>query len=100
MESQVPSYPLALLNLMDEGYVSTGEPPLGTATRFGVESSMFNLPAHRLLQALLTHSPSPTTIAKEFLRELGKCGNPLVEKLGVLLRRFVIRSELILLDML
>ncbi|KAI6117319.1 hypothetical protein EDD17DRAFT_1881031 [Pisolithus thermaeus] len=59
---------------------------------------MFNLPAHRLLKALLTHSPSPKTIAKEFLRELGKCGNPLVETLGVLLHRFDFRSELILLD--
>ncbi|KAI6099089.1 hypothetical protein F5141DRAFT_1219280 [Pisolithus sp. B1] len=43
---------------------------------------MFNLPAHRLLKALLTHSPSPKTIAKEFLRELGKCGSPLVETLA------------------
>ena len=91
MESQVPNYPLALLNLMEEGYVSTGEPPLGIATRFGVESSMFKVPAHRLLQALLTHSPSPKTIAKEFLCELGKCGNPLVKTLGVL-HRFDFRS--------
>ncbi|KAI6140916.1 hypothetical protein EDD17DRAFT_1769929 [Pisolithus thermaeus] len=43
---------------------------------------MFNLPADRLLKALLTHSPSPKTIAKEFLRELGKCGSPLVETLA------------------
>ena len=91
MESQVPSYPLALLNLMEEGFVSAGKPPLGIATRFGVESSMFKVPAHRLLQALLIHSPSPQTIAKEFLRELGKCGNPLVKTLGVL-HRFDFRS--------
>ncbi|KAI6122895.1 hypothetical protein EDD16DRAFT_1569460 [Pisolithus croceorrhizus] len=82
MESQVPSYALALLNLMEEGYVSSGDLPLGIATRLGVESSMFDLPAHRILKALLTHSPSPKTIAKEFLRELGKCANPLVETLA------------------
>ncbi|KAI6117317.1 hypothetical protein EV401DRAFT_1969758, partial [Pisolithus croceorrhizus] len=81
-ESEVPSYPLALLNLMEERYVSSGELSLGIATRCGVESSMFNLPADRLLKALLTHSPSPKTIAKEFLRELGKCGSPLVETLA------------------
>jgi hypothetical protein len=98
MEFQVPNYPLALLNLMEEVYVSTGEPPLGIATRLGVEPSMFTVPAHKLLHALLTHSPSPKTIAQEFLLELGKCGNPLVETLGVLLLRFDFRSELILLD--
>lgn len=95
--SQVPSYPLALLDLMEDDYVSTGKPPLGIATRFGVESSMLNVPAHRTLQALLTHSPSPKTIAKEFLRELGQCGNSLIKTLGVL-HRFGFRSSLILLD--
>ncbi|KAI6116630.1 hypothetical protein EDD16DRAFT_1592059, partial [Pisolithus croceorrhizus] len=56
--------------------------PLGITTHCSVESLMFNLPAHRLLKALLTHSPSPKTITKEFLCELGKCGNPLVEMLA------------------
>ena len=81
MESQVASYPLALLELMDEGDGSTGQPPLGIARRSGAESLSLNVPAHRLLKALITgtHAPSPETIAKEFLVEL-------VETLGVLLQ--------------
>ena len=81
--SQVTSYSLALLKLMEE---STGQPPLGIARRVGVESLTFDLPAHKILQALITHSQSPETIAKELLIELGKCGNGLVETLGLLLR--------------
>ena len=63
---------------------SAKELPLGLAKRAGAESSTFNLPAHTLLKALITHAPSSATIAKEFLSELGKCGDPLVETLGVL----------------
>ena len=85
MESQVPSYPLTLLNLMEEGYGSTSQPPLGIARPSSAESSTLNVPAHRLLKALITHSPSPETIAKELLVELGKCGNPPVKMLSVLL---------------
>jgi hypothetical protein len=85
--SQVTSYPLALLKLMDESYESTGQPPLGIARRVGVESSTFDLPAHKILQALITHAQSPETIAKELLIELGKCGNGFVETLGLLLSR-------------
>ena len=85
MESQVSAYPLALLKLMDKGSEgSTAQPPLGIARRIGAESSTFNIPAHILLKALITHALSPETMAKEFLVELGKCGNALVEKLGVL----------------
>ena len=86
--SQVASYPLALLKLMDEGDGSTKQPPLGIAKRHGVELSAYNVPAHKMLQALITHAPSPTTIAKKFLFELGKCGNALVETLGVLFPLF------------
>ena len=80
MESQLASYPLALLKLMGEGE----HPPLGMARRSGVlESPALSVPAHKLLEALITHAPSPETIAKEFLAELGKCGIALVETLGV-----------------
>ncbi|KAF8343254.1 hypothetical protein F5887DRAFT_974072 [Amanita rubescens] len=82
MMSQVASYPLALLKLMDEGDGSTEQLPLGIAKRHGVESSAYDVPAHKILQALITHAPSPTTIAKEFLFELGKYGNALVETLA------------------
>ena len=84
--AQVTSYSLALLKLMDESYESTGKPPLGIVRRVGVESSTFDLPAHKILQALIIHALSPETIAKEFLIELGTCGNRLVETLGLLLR--------------
>ncbi|KAF8338495.1 hypothetical protein F5887DRAFT_1077834 [Amanita rubescens] len=80
--SQVTSYPLTLLKLMDERYESTGQPPLGIARRVGVESSTFDLPAHKILQALITHAQSPETIAKELLIKLGKCGNGHVKTLA------------------
>ena len=85
-ESQVARYSLALLDLMDKDDGSTTQPPLGIARLIGAESSVLNVPAHRLLKALIAHAPSQETIAKEFLVELGKCGNTLVETLGVLLR--------------
>ena len=74
-------YPIALLQLMRE-HVSTDNLPLGTATWAGVESSVFHVPAHRLLEALLNHAPSPDPIAREFLVELGKCGISVVKTLG------------------
>ena len=87
MVSQVASYPLTLLELMDEDDGFTAR-PLGIAERIGSESSAFDVPAHRLLNALITHEPSPgkDNIVKEFLFELGKCGNVLVKRLGGLLR--------------
>jgi hypothetical protein len=84
--SQITSYPLALLKLMDEGFQSTKHPPLGIATRVGVESSTFDLPAHKILLALITYAQSPEIFANEILFELGKCGNPIVETLGLLFR--------------
>jgi hypothetical protein len=84
--SQITSYSLALLKLMDESYKSTGQPFLGIAKRVGVESSTFNLPAHKVLLALITHAQSPDSIAREMLVELGNCGNSLVETLGLLFR--------------
>ena len=68
-------------------HVSTDNLPLGTATRAGVESSTkFHVPAHRLLEALIHHAPSPDTIAREFLVELGKCGISVVKTLGSMFR--------------
>jgi hypothetical protein len=79
---------------MDEGDGFTGRPPLGTARHVGTASSAFDIPAHRLLQALLTHAPSPEPISKELLVQLGKCGNAVVETLGMLLSALIFRSEL------
>ncbi|KAF8837546.1 hypothetical protein BDN67DRAFT_972811 [Paxillus ammoniavirescens] len=69
-------YPLALLQLMRREEASAENLPLGMATRLGVEKSAYNVPAHRFLEALIHHAPSPDTIAGEFLVELGKCGIP------------------------
>ena len=94
MESQVASYALALLELMDQDDGSTGaQPPLGITRRIGAESSVFNVPSHRLLKALITHTPSQEIVAKEFLVQLGKCGNALVQTLGVLVRSLDFRSS-------
>ena len=60
--------------------------PPGMATRVGVEQSAYNVPAHRLLEALINHTPSPDTIAREFLVELSKCGTSAVESLGSMFR--------------
>ena len=48
-------------------------PSLGIAKRIGTETSTFDLPVHKLLQAVIKHSPSRETVAQEFLVELAKC---------------------------
>ncbi|KAF8340547.1 uncharacterized protein EI90DRAFT_3117067 [Cantharellus anzutake] len=67
------SYALALLKVMGKRD-NAERPPLGFASRSGTLSSTFNAPAHKLLQAVIEYSPSPETIARGFLVELGKCG--------------------------
>ncbi|KAF8331973.1 uncharacterized protein EI90DRAFT_3123066 [Cantharellus anzutake] len=67
------SYALALLKVMGKRD-DAEHPPLGFARRSGTLSSNFNVPAHKLLQAVIEYSPSPETIARGFLVELGKCG--------------------------
>jgi hypothetical protein len=91
MDSRLAPYPLALLQLMHEEEGSTENPPLGIAKRIGVEKSAYNLPAHKLLAALISYTPSPGTMAREFLVELGKCEMPAVEALGLI--GFVLRPE-------
>ncbi|KIK74637.1 hypothetical protein PAXRUDRAFT_835932 [Paxillus rubicundulus Ve08.2h10] len=75
-------YPLALLQLMIREEASAENLPLGTATRVGVERSAYNVPAHHFLEALIRHAPSPDTIAREFLVELGRCRILVVESLA------------------
>ena len=87
---QLAPYPVALLQLMEGDEGLTANPFLGIAKRIGVETSTFNGPAHRLLSALIEHSLSPDSIAREFLVELGRCGNSDVGILGTLV--FVPRS--------
>ena len=81
------SYVIALLNLMGGQEDVIDNPPLGTARRAGSATSTFDVLAHKLLQAIIEHSPSPETIIREFLVELAKCevsavkdsGEPLFE---------------------
>jgi hypothetical protein len=79
MTIPLASYPLLLLTLMKEDNESFPN-PLGTAER--MPDSSFKVPAHRLLLALLEHSPSPDTIAREFLVELRNCGTPAMQESG------------------
>jgi hypothetical protein len=50
--------------------------------RLVTQSSIYRQSAHRLLQALLEHSPSPETVAEQFLTELSKCEILAVVELG------------------
>ena len=84
MKNTTQSYALALLTLMgnQECDKDDDNPPLGWALHL---SSVFNLAAHRLLRALIEQSPSPETVAQQFLMELEKCENPAVVDLGEML---------------
>jgi hypothetical protein len=78
----IASYVLALLNLMERQEDVIDSPPLGTARPVGSETSTFDVPAHKLLWAIIEHSPSPERITHEFLCEFAKCGVPAVRDLG------------------
>lgn len=82
MSPSLASYILALLKLMGRQEDTIDKPPLGTARRVGSETSTFDVPAHKLLQAIIEHSPSPEKIAHEFLCELAKCGVSSVRDFG------------------
>jgi hypothetical protein len=78
-------YALALLTLWRDANGPGENPPLGWALRYETSTSTFNLPAHRLLQALIEHPPSPAAdqvVARRFMTELLLCGNPAVINLG------------------
>ncbi|KAI9510211.1 hypothetical protein F5148DRAFT_1147755 [Russula earlei] len=76
------TYILALLELMGRKDGSVDNPPLGLATPAGAISSTFDVPAHKLLHALIEHSPSPETISREFMVELARCEISAVKQLG------------------
>jgi len=76
------SYVLELLKLIGRQDDAMENPPMGFARRAGAETSTFDVPAHKLLQALIEHSPSPKTMAREFLVELVRCEDLAVKELG------------------
>jgi hypothetical protein len=65
-------------------------PPLGWAMRLIQQNTVYSQTAHKLLQALIEHSPSPETVAKQVLSDLGKCENPAVASLGDAVSTYVI----------
>ena len=74
---QVTTYPLVLLKLMNEDDQSAKLPPKCA----GTESLTFNIPLHILMKALITHAPSSETVTREFLFELRKYEDLLIETL-------------------
>jgi hypothetical protein len=57
-------------------------PPLGWALRRFQRHTAYSLTAHKLLQAVIEHSPSPETVSKQVLTELLNCKNATVVGLG------------------
>jgi len=86
MENTPRYYALALLTVIRNQEGADGNNlPLGLATRVQTKSSIYDLAAHRLLQALIEHPPSlqaNQVVAQEFLTELTKCGNSTVAASG------------------
>ncbi len=82
-QNTLRSYALALLMMLGNQQGANGNsPPLGWALNRETQRSRFNLAAHRLLSALLEHSPSPETVAQQFMTALAQCENPAVINLG------------------
>ncbi|KAI9512094.1 hypothetical protein F5148DRAFT_1146398 [Russula earlei] len=80
-DNSLASYLLILLGMMGRQDSSVDNLPLGLARRVGATSSTFDVPAHKLLRAVIEHSPSPETISREILVELAKCEISAVKKL-------------------
>jgi hypothetical protein len=79
------SYAIALLTLMRNQASPPDQPhaqPLGMALRVDTQTSIYNVPAHALLQALIEHSPSQETVGQQFMAELAKCENRAVVDSG------------------
>jgi hypothetical protein len=64
--------------------------PLGWAVRETVQQSIYSQTAHKFLQALIEHSPSPETVARQVLTRLGECQNLAVANLGDAVSTYVI----------
>ncbi|KAI9510124.1 hypothetical protein F5148DRAFT_1374740 [Russula earlei] len=77
-DNSVATYVLTMLEMMGRQDSFVDNPPLGLARRAGATSSTFDVPAHKLLRAVIEHSPSPET---KFLVELAKCEIFAVKKL-------------------
>jgi hypothetical protein len=82
-QNTLRSYAQALLTLLGNQEGAEKEnPPLGWAMRLVTKTKTYSQPAHRLLQALLEHSPSPETVAEQFMTELADSETSAVVELG------------------
>lgn len=91
-QNTLQSYAQSLLTLMgNQTNEDTCSPLLGMALRWDTRTSRlrwdtrasrFNLPAYRLLKALIEHAPFPQTVAQQFMTQLEKCENAAVINLG------------------
>ncbi|KAF8497137.1 hypothetical protein F5888DRAFT_1906980 [Russula emetica] len=75
------SYSLALLTLMGNEPGAEDDPPFGWAMRLVKTTTVYSQAAHKIFQALIEYSPSPDTVARDFLTELAKCENAVVADL-------------------
>jgi hypothetical protein len=74
-QNTLQSYTLTLLTLVGSQPGADDDPPFGFAFRLVKTTTIFHQTAHRILQALIQYSPSPETVADQFLTELAKCEN-------------------------
>jgi hypothetical protein len=76
------SYALALLTLVASQPDARDNPLFGFAIRQVKRASLYCQTVHEFLQALIEYSPSPETVARQFLSELAGCETTAVETLG------------------
>jgi hypothetical protein len=81
-ENSKQSYILALLTLVGSQPGAEENTLFGIAMRLDTGNGIYRQSSHRFLKALIEHSPSPETIAGQFLKELAKCKISAVETLG------------------
>jgi hypothetical protein len=81
-QNTLKAYALALLTLVGSQPGARDDPFFGFAIRQVKSATTYHQTAHELLQALIEHSPSPETVARQFLEELATCENAEVVTLG------------------
>ena len=80
--NSIQSYALALLALVGSQGNAQQNPLFGHAMHLETADGIYQQTAHRLLHALIQHSPAPEAVAGQFFSELAKCENINVVTLG------------------
>jgi hypothetical protein len=81
-QNTLRSYAQALLTLLGNREGADANPPVGWAMRAVTLNSIYHVSAHKVLEALLEHSPAPEAVAGQFMTELANCETPAVVELG------------------